>query len=73
MSSCFRPIFGGCHQGPIASTWPVFNPVLGLRLGPAHLLFQIPSYIYKKRCRPSKVKKNGHSITCLTTIIMTFL
>ena len=43
MSSCFGPIFGGCHQGPIASTGPVFNLVLGLRLGPAHLLFQTPS------------------------------
>ena len=43
MGSCFEPIFGGCHQGPIASTEPVFNPVLGLRLGPAHLLFQTPS------------------------------
>ena len=43
MGSCFGPIFGGCHQGPIASARPVFNPVLGLRLGPAHLLFQTPS------------------------------
>ena len=43
MSSCFGPIFGGCHQGPIASTGPVFNPILGLRLRPAHLLFQTPS------------------------------
>ena len=43
MSSFFGPIFGGCHQGPIASTDPVFNPVLGLRLGPTHLLFQTPS------------------------------
>ena len=32
MGSCFGPIFGGCHQGPIASTGPVFNPVLGLHL-----------------------------------------
>ena len=40
MGSCFGPIFGGCHQGPIASTLPAFNPVLGLRLGPAHLLFR---------------------------------
>ena len=39
MGSYFGSIFGGCHQGPIASTWPVFNPVLGLRLRPAHLLF----------------------------------
>ena len=30
MSSCFGPIFGGCHQGPIATTGPVFNPVFGL-------------------------------------------
>ena len=43
MGSCFGPIFGGCHQGPINNTGPVFNPVLGLRLGPAHLLFQTPS------------------------------
>ena len=43
MGSCFGPIFGGCDQGPIASTGPVFNPVFGLRLGPAHLLFQTPS------------------------------
>ena len=43
MGSCFKPIFGGYHQGPIASTGPVFNPVLGLRLGHAHLLFQTPS------------------------------
>ena len=42
MDFCFRPIFGRCHQGPIDSTWPIFNPVLGLRLGPAHLLFQTP-------------------------------
>ena len=42
-SSCFEPIFRGCHQGPIASTMPIFNPVLGLRLGLAHLLFQTPS------------------------------
>ena len=40
MGSSFGPTFRGCHQGPIASTGPVFNPVLGLRLGPAHLLFQ---------------------------------
>ena len=39
LGPCFGPIFGGCHQGPIASTGPVFNPVLGLHLGPAHLLF----------------------------------
>ena len=50
MSSCFGPIFGGCHQGPIASTGPVFNPVLGLRLGPAHLLFQTPSVSKKNIC-----------------------
>ena len=43
MSSCFGPIFGECHQGPIASIWPVFNPILGLRLESAHLLFQISS------------------------------
>ena len=43
MGSCFGPIFGGCYQGPIASTGPIFNPVLGLRLGSAHLLFQTPS------------------------------
>ena len=43
MSSCFGPIFEGCHQGPIAGTGPVFNPVLGLRLRFAHLLFQTPS------------------------------
>ena len=41
-------LFGGCHQGPIASTGPVFNPVLGLRLGPAHLLFQTPSVLLSK-------------------------
>ena len=45
MGSCFGPLFGGCHQGPIASTGPIFNPVLGLRLGPAHLLFQTPSLL----------------------------
>ena len=28
---------------PIASTRTVFNPVLGLRLGPGHLLFQTSS------------------------------
>ena len=28
MGSCFGPIFRRCHQGPIASTRPVFNPVL---------------------------------------------
>ena len=44
LGPCFKPIFGGCHQGSIASTRPVFNPVLGLRLGLAHLLFQTPSY-----------------------------
>ena len=33
MGSCFGPIFRGCHQGPITSTGPVFNPILGLRLG----------------------------------------
>ena len=57
MGSCFWPIFGGCHQGSIASTkpvfnpvlliastGPVFNPVLGLRLGPTHLLFQTSSF-----------------------------
>ena len=38
-------IFRGCHQGPIASTGPVFNPVLSLRLGPAYLLFQTPSVV----------------------------
>ena len=43
MGSCFGLIFGGYHQGPIASTEPVFNPILGLRLGSAHLLFQTPS------------------------------
>ena len=43
LSPCFGPIFGGCHQGPIASTGPVFNLVLGLRLGPAQLLFKTPS------------------------------
>ena len=43
MSSCFGPIFGGCHQWPIASTEPVYNPVLGLRLGHVHLLFQTTS------------------------------
>ena len=43
MGSCFGPIFGECHQGPIASTGPVFNPILGLHLGPEHLLFQTPS------------------------------
>ena len=43
MGSCFGLIFGGCHQGPIASTRPVFNPVLGLPFGPAHLLFQTTS------------------------------
>ena len=43
ISHCFGPIFGGCHQGPIASTWPVFNTVLGLCLRPVHLLFQTPS------------------------------
>ena len=43
MGSCFGLIFGGCHQGPIASTGPVSNPVLGLRLGLGHLLFQTPS------------------------------
>ena len=43
MGSCFGPIFKGCHQGPIASTGPVFNPVLGWRLKPRHLLFQTPS------------------------------
>ena len=27
MGSCFGPIFGGCHQGPITSTGPAsFNP-----------------------------------------------
>ena len=40
LGSRFGPIFEGCHQGPIASTGPVFNPILGMRLGPAHLLFQ---------------------------------
>ena len=30
MGCCFGPIFGECHQGPIASTGPIFNPVLGL-------------------------------------------
>ena len=39
MGSCFGPLFGGYHQGPIASIGLVFNPVLGLRLWPAHLLF----------------------------------
>ena len=48
MDSCFGPIFGGCHQGPIASTGPVFNPVLGLHLGHVHLLFQTPSFSFKK-------------------------
>ena len=41
MGSCFGPIFGECHQGLIASTG--FNPILGLRLGYVHLLFQTPS------------------------------
>ena len=45
MGSCFGPIFGGCHQGPITSSRPIFNPVLGLRLGPTHLLFQTSSYL----------------------------
>ena len=45
LGPCFGPIFGGCHQGLIASTGPVFNPVLGLRLGPVHLLFQTSSVL----------------------------
>ena len=34
---------GDVIKGPIASIGPIFNPILGLRLGPAHLLFQTPS------------------------------
>ena len=32
MSSCFGPIFGGCHQGPVTSTGPPFL-ILHLGLG----------------------------------------
>ena len=46
MSSCFLSIFGGCHQGPIASTGLVFNLVLGLRLGSAHLLFLMKLFFF---------------------------
>ena len=52
MSSCFGPIFGGCHQGPIASTGPIFNPILSLCLRPVHLLFQTPS-LPNKNCKQS--------------------
>ena len=45
MSSCFGPIFEECHQGPIASIEPIFNPILGLCLELVYLLFQTPSII----------------------------
>ena len=41
-------IFGGCHQGPIASTGPVFNPVLGLRLGPGPTRLADPNRIPRR-------------------------
>ena len=40
-------LVSGLHLGDtIDSTGPVFNPVLGLRLGPGRLLFQIPFFLY---------------------------
>ena len=43
LGPCFRPIFRDVIKGLLLVLSPFFNPVLGLRLGPAHLLFQTPS------------------------------
>ena len=42
MGSCFGPIFGGCHQGPITSTGPAsFNPASwAWESGPTRLFFK---------------------------------
>ena len=47
MGSCFGPIFGGCHQGPITSTGPAsFNLASwAWESGPARLFFK-PNKIY---------------------------
>ena len=58
MGSCFGPIFRECHQGPIISTGSVFNPVLSLRLGSAHLLFQTPSTITNRMMFHGEQMKN---------------
>ena len=34
---------GDVNKGLLLVIGPFFNPFLGLRLGPAHLLFQTPS------------------------------
>ena len=39
---------GDVIKGLLLVLGPFCNPVLGLRLGPAHLLFQTPSYFIKK-------------------------
>ena len=67
LSPYFRPIFRGCHQGPIANTESVFNPVLGLCFGPAYLLFK-PHQLFialsrrmtmKKKLRENEAKVDG--------------
>ena len=43
LGSFFGPIFGDVIKGLLLVLGPFVNPVLGLRLGPAHLLFQTSS------------------------------
>ena len=64
LGPCFKPIFEGCHQGPITNTGPVFNPVLGLRLGFTHLLFQTPSKTISKKNVPFAMEKESQSWVC---------
>ena len=49
MGSCFGPIFGGCHQGPITSTGSAsFNPARwDWESGPARLFFKLNHIFYR--------------------------
>ena len=64
MSSCFGPIFGGFHQGPITSTGPAFfNPTSwAWESGPARLFFKPNQYRIYIITMSIKIKKNYHAL-----------
>ena len=72
MSSCFGPIFGGCHKGPITSTGPAsFNHASwALKSGPTCLFFkpnQLPPSPWLRRAwaRPVSLLRLGAISTWL--------